>query len=86
MNILTILRVKEACLCCEVRQAKRELTAASFDGLLRKILANKERFLPEVLRHAAEIHADGARSKDCFCTRLCRRMQGAFTKDGDEID
>ena len=73
-------------LCCEVRQAKRELTASSFYGLLRKILANKEKLLPEVLRHAADIHAAGARSKDCFCTRLCRRMQGVCTQDGEEID
>ena len=73
-------------LCCEVRQAKRELTASSFYGLLRKILADRERCLPQVLRHAAEIRADGARSKHCFCTRLCRRMQGACSKDGEDID
>ena len=73
-------------LCCEVRQAKKALSARAFHGLVRRILADQERLLPEVLRHTAEIQADGAKSKDCFCTRLCLRMRGACTKDGDDIE
>ena len=73
-------------LCCEVRQAKRALSLGTFDALVRKVLADRTRWLPEVERQTVAIQAAGAKGSQCFCTRLCIRMQGAFTSDGDEID
>ena len=74
-------------LLCETRQSKKALGPSTVNALVRKVLADRARWLPQVERQTATIQAAGAKGSECFCTRLCRLMQGSsFTRDGDEID
>ena len=67
-------------LLCETRQASKALGPLEFYQLVAKVCSDRRRWKTAVQIAIYTVKKEGARTSQCFCTRVCQLVQGAVTR------
>ena len=67
-------------LLCETRQASKALGPLEFYQLVAKVCSDRRRWKTAVQIAIYTVKKEGARTSQCFCTRVCQLVQGAMTR------